>query len=138
MNNTSELTETEVGVVGLGLMGTSIVVSLLMAGHPVKAIAPIVEDFDTAAERIREQLLHCQQADLLKEPVEHYESCLTITTDFRRLQSCRIIFECVIEKLDVKALIYNKIASVVSPDAVIASNTSAIAISVLQKLVPNP
>ena len=41
MNNTPELTEIEVGVVGLGLMGTSIIVSLLMAGHPVKAIAPI-------------------------------------------------------------------------------------------------
>ena len=38
MNNTPELTEIEVGVVGLGLMGTSIIVSLLMAGHPVKAI----------------------------------------------------------------------------------------------------
>ena len=31
----------EVGVVGLGLMGTSIATCLLMAEHPVMAIAPI-------------------------------------------------------------------------------------------------
>ncbi|MDB5242224.1 MAG: 3-hydroxyacyl-CoA dehydrogenase family protein, partial [Spirosoma sp.] len=30
-----------VGVVGLGLMGSSIVTCLLAAGHPVVAVAPI-------------------------------------------------------------------------------------------------
>ncbi len=138
MNNSTELTDIEVGVVGLGLMGTSIVVSLLMAGHPVKAIAPIADDFDTAPERIREQLIHCQQTDLLKLPIEHYESRLMITTDYGKLRPCKIVFECVIEKLEIKATVYSKIAAVVQPDAVIASNTSAIAISVLQNLVPHP
>ena len=36
--------EMEIGVVGLGLMGSSIIVALLIAGHPVKAIAPIPSD----------------------------------------------------------------------------------------------
>jgi 3-hydroxybutyryl-CoA dehydrogenase len=138
MSNKSELTEIEVGVVGLGLMGTSIVVSLLMAGHPVKAIAPIADDFENASGRIREQLIHCHQTDLLKLPIEHYESKLIITTDYSKLHACKIVFECVIEKLDIKSSVYSKIAAIVQPDTVIASNTSAIAISVLQKMVPLP
>ena len=45
--------EIPIGVVGLGLMGCSIATCLLMAGHPVKAIAPIESDLQHAAKRIR-------------------------------------------------------------------------------------
>jgi 3-hydroxybutyryl-CoA dehydrogenase len=46
--------------------------------------------------------------------------------------------ECVIENIEIKESVFNKIACAVSEDAIIASNTSAIPISTLQKLVPNP
>ncbi len=36
-----------VGVVGLGLMGSSFIASLLIAGHDVKAIAPLASPFST-------------------------------------------------------------------------------------------
>ncbi len=51
-----ETNDFPVGVVGLGLMGCSIVTCLLMAGHPVIALAPITSDLDHAATRIREHL----------------------------------------------------------------------------------
>ncbi|WP_217452035.1 3-hydroxyacyl-CoA dehydrogenase NAD-binding domain-containing protein [Mucilaginibacter humi] len=59
--------EIEVGVVGIGLMGSSIIVSLLASGHRVKAIAPINADFSSADNRIGEQLNNCLQAGLLKK-----------------------------------------------------------------------
>jgi len=37
-----------VGVVGLGLMGCSITTCMLMAGHPVIAIAPVPDDLKFA------------------------------------------------------------------------------------------
>jgi len=42
-----------VAVVGLGLMGCSIVTCLLMAGHPVVALAPIPADVPTPLPSIR-------------------------------------------------------------------------------------
>lgn len=138
MNNKVELKNIEVGVVGLGLMGSSIIVSLLIAGHPVKAIAPIPEDMELAATRIREQLIHCRKSGLLNGPVDHYESKLDITQDYRKLKNCDIVFECVIENIEIKASVYKKIAKEISTDAIIATNTSAIAISILQQLVPHP
>jgi 3-hydroxybutyryl-CoA dehydrogenase len=48
--------EIPVGIVGLGLMGCSIVTCLLIAGHPVAAVAPIPADLDHAERRIREHL----------------------------------------------------------------------------------
>jgi len=138
MNNKAELETIEVGVVGLGLMGSSIIVSLLLSGHPVKAIAPIPDDMIFAASRIREQLRHCRKAGLLNASIEQYESKLQVTEDYHQLKNCAIVFECVIEDLPIKGSVYSKIAKEVKADTIIASNTSAIAISILQEFVPNP
>ena len=48
-----------IGVVGLGLMGCSISTCLLMAGHPVVAVAPLPVDMLTAEKRIH---LHLQKS----------------------------------------------------------------------------
>ena len=127
-----------VGVVGLGLMGTGVVVSLLISGHPVKAVAPLCEDLETAPERINHQLMKCNQAGLLSEPIDFYLSRLTISADYGELETCNIILECVIEKPEVKKAVFKAIETVVSDDSVIATNTSAIPISDLQKYLLHP
>jgi 3-hydroxybutyryl-CoA dehydrogenase len=128
----------EVGVVGIGLMGSSIIVSLLAAGHRVKAIAPITDDFNKAEKRINEQLHNCQHAGLLNATPADCLSKLQITMDYASLANCALVMECVIEDISIKSQVYKKITDVVAADAVIASNTSAIAITILQKLVKNP
>ena len=127
--------EIEVGVVGLGLMGSSIVVSLLIAGHPVKAIAPLPEDMEAAPEHISNHLFHCEKSGLLNSTVETYLQQLTISEDYSELRNCKLVLECVIELPAVKKAVYDKIESVVSEDAIIASNTSAIPITELQQYI---
>lgn len=134
----TEPSEIKVGVVGIGLMGSSIIVSLLIAGHEVKAVAPIPEDLAFAHSRIRSQLNHCRISGLLEEPVESYESRLTICKDYGMLGSCDLVLECVIEDIAIKASVYKEIAEVTAKDTIIATNTSAIAISMLQQMVPHP
>jgi 3-hydroxybutyryl-CoA dehydrogenase len=128
----------EVGVVGIGLMGSSIIVSLLASGHRVKAIAPIPADFVMAKKRIKEQLINCDQAGLLKNGVPYYLNALEISMDYSVLANCSLVMECVIEDINIKSQVYKKITDVVSDTAVIASNTSAIAITILQRLVKSP
>jgi 3-hydroxybutyryl-CoA dehydrogenase len=130
--------EINVGIVGLGLMGSSIITSLLIAGHHVKAIAPIPMDMEQGPVRIREQLELSWKADLLDNSVEDYMLRLTITEDYEELADCRMVLECVIENKEIKEKVYSKIACVIDTTAVIASNTSAIPISILQKLVSHP
>lgn len=130
--------EINVGVVGLGLMGSSIVVSLLIAGHKVKGIAPIEEDKRTAPERIKDQLMHCHKSGLLEGPVDTYWSNLTITEDYSQLNDCSLVVECVIEKDHIKEQVYQKITANVDEQVIIASNTSAIPISTLQQYIVSP
>lgn len=127
-----------IGVVGLGLMGTSIASTFLLAGHPVIALAPIPEDMKKAKEHIHKQMLHCQSSGLINKTVDHYLSSLNITEDYNQLKDCQLVLECVIEILDIKAEVYQKIANVVAPNTIVASNTSAIPISLLQNYMPHP
>lgn len=127
-----------VGVIGLGLMGSSIAVSLLIAGHEVNAIAPLQEDLAGAPERIKNHLVHCENSGLLCKPADAYMAQLTISEDYAVLKPCHVVLECVIEIPDIKSVVYRKIEAVVSLETVIASNTSAIPISELQELLTRP
>jgi 3-hydroxybutyryl-CoA dehydrogenase len=133
--NTSEI---PVAVVGLGLMGCSITTCLLMAGHPVVAIAPISDDLNHAESRIKHHLQKSKEQGLIKEDPEYYFERLLITMDYDRLKNSRLVIECTIENEEIKRNVYDKVESVIDNDALLVSNTSAIPISILQKLTRHP
>lgn len=126
-----------IGVVGLGLMGCSITACLLMAGHQVIAVAPIQADLKNV-KLIEEHLRTAHKEKLLKINPEDALRLLTITEDYNDLKPCKLVIECTIEDLEIKKSVYKKIEEVVSKDALLASNTSAIPISILQKLTSSP
>ena len=122
-----------VGVVGLGLMGCSIVTCLLIAGHPVVAVAPIPSDMDTADPRIREHLTIAFREGLITEPPEIYLNRVQITQDYSLLSNCKLVIECTLENIDIKRAVYARIEAATPDDTLITSNTSAIPISLLQR-----
>lgn len=129
---------TTIGLVGLGLMGSSIIASLLALRFPVRAIAPFEEEQEPGLQRIKDQLSLCNQFDLLKAPITSYLDMLTISSDYSALAECDLVVECVIEDICIKEVVFKKIAAHVKKTTILASNTSAIPISHLQKLVPGP
>ena len=133
--NTQEIS---IGIVGLGLMGCSIVTCLLIAGHPVVAVAPIPDDLKYAEKRIREHLEKSIENGLIFSDTDSYFKNLIITEDYSQLAECRLVIECTIENIDIKESVYKKIEAVISTESLLTSNTSAIPISSLQKLTKHP
>lgn len=129
---------TAIGIVGLGLMGSSIVASLLALKHPVKAIAPLHGEKEAGYRRILEQLLLCEKFDMLSFPLEAYLALLTVSEEYDDLRDCDLVVECIVEDIDIKASVFKKITAVIPEDTILASNTSAIPISMLQKMLPYP
>ena len=127
-----------VAVVGLGLMGCSITTCLLMAGHPVVAVAPISDDLKHAATRITHHLQHSKEQGLINEDPSVYLNNLTITMDYGLLGPCQLVIECTLENEEIKKSVYEKVEQVISNDALLVSNTSAIPISILQQLTKHP
>lgn len=127
-----------IGVVGLGLMGSSIIVALLKSGCQVIAVTPLPEELEDGARRILEQLQLADEMRLLKEDKQVYLKNLTVSKDYETLSSCQLVIECIIELEGIKKTVYQKIESVVSPSCVIASNTSALPINSLQQYLQHP
>jgi 3-hydroxybutyryl-CoA dehydrogenase len=138
MNESFDTKDIPIGVVGLGLMGCSITTCLLIAGHPVVAVAPIPDDIKHAESRITEHLRKSKEEGLINNLPEYYLGHLTITEDYSLLKDCRLVIECTIENVDIKKSVYDKIEHIIATDALLTSNTSAIPISILQKLTVHP
>jgi len=127
-----------IGVVGLGLMGCSICTCLLMAGHEVIAIAPIPDDLVHAENRIKAHLRKSKEEDLIgDDPSVVFKRCV-ITEDYRQLKGCYLVIECTLENIEIKKNVYAKIEAVVSESCLLASNTSAIPITLLQQQTVHP
>lgn len=127
-----------IGVIGLGLMGCSICTCLLIAGHKVIAVAPIPDDLNHAEKRIRKHLDKSNEEGMAKMKADEYFKNLVITEDYEKLANCSLAIECTLENIDIKRNVYAKIESIISPNALLASNTSAIPISILQKETLHP
>ena len=119
-------------------MGCSICSCLLMAGHPVIAVAPLASDLLKAEERIRGHLESSWREGLARAKPEVYMASLHITEDYTQLIDCVLVIECTLEDIAIKRSVYEKIEAVIGPDAVLTSNTSAIPISILQKHTGRP
>src|SRR5690606_20633479 len=75
---------------------------------------------------------------LVSDDPEYYFDNLIITEDYASLRTSQLVIECTIEDKDIKASVYQKIEAVISAEALLTSNTSAIPISSLQKLTRHP
>src|SRR5213594_1195185 len=126
------------GVIGLGLMGTSIVACLLAAGHPVVAITRSVSKHRNTKRHVLALLRELVREGLLKRDPSQLIQRLTISENYSDLADREIIVESIIESIGAKYEVLRKIEEVVSHQALIGSNTSAIPVTELQKGALHP
>jgi 3-hydroxybutyryl-CoA dehydrogenase len=127
-----------VGVVGMGLMGTSIATCLLAAGHEVAGVSNDPKRNRAAAERIRHHLAEMKQEGLLKAKLEACLARFSVSTDFRALAGAALVVESVFEDPKVKRRVIGQVEKAVEPGTAIGSNTSAIPITLLQQGAARP
>jgi len=130
--------EIPVGVVGLGVMGTSITACLLAAGHPVAAVTPSAAEREAIRPRLLQFLQELVDEGRLDESPDDILQRLVVSDDYAVLAGSRLVTEVVIEDLEIKRQVIRSIEDVVVTDAVIASNTSAIPITDLQQGALHP
>jgi 3-hydroxybutyryl-CoA dehydrogenase len=129
----------KVGVVGLGTMGAGIAQVSVQAG------------FETVGREVSEEL-----AERGRSTVERYltrgvekgrlsqAECdaalgrLQLTTDLSELAECDLVIEAVLEELDLKREVFAELDRVTRPDAVLATNTSALSVSEIAEATEHP
>ena len=118
-----------VGVVGLGLMGRSICVCLLRAGHHV-----VVYDHDVERLEVNKaEILALLSGNLSAENFEDTFGKLEFVSKLEDLVKAELLLESIGEDLDAKSTLIHRLERILGEDVIIGSNTSAIPISDLQK-----
>ena len=130
--------DSAVAVIGLGLMGRSIATCLLSSGSRVIGVTENLEASASAPERIRTLLAEMWDEGFLAQPVESLMNRFRMTDDLKDVAEAQIVFESITEDLKLKRKLFQQIERVVSENCVLATNTSAIPISLLQQDAQNP
>jgi 3-hydroxybutyryl-CoA dehydrogenase len=123
-----------IGIVGLGLLGRGIAACLLSRGFQVVALTRREETRVEARRSITNAIDDLIErggfpAELRDDWGGRYIEAASVAD----LAACEFVIESVVEDLDVKQKLFDEIEAVVSPTIPLASNTSALPISELQK-----
>ncbi|MGC2250537.1 MAG: 3-hydroxyacyl-CoA dehydrogenase family protein [Acidobacteriaceae bacterium] len=127
-----------VGVVGMGLMGTSISACLLGAGHKICCIDSNSAKLQSAPDRLLRSLEEAHSQGLIKVSPALLMKRVTISDKFIALKVASAIVESTVEDLTVKREVIAKVEEVVSSSTLIGSNTSAIPVTELQRNAIHP
>jgi len=125
-------------VIGAGTMGLGIAGQLANAGVDV-LLLDIPTDGDNRnaiAERALERLLDESQPGLLHKDFVERISIGNIEDDMHRLADRDWIAEAIVERLDVKKALYERIDAIRKDGSIVSSNTSTIPISLLVEDMP--
>jgi len=128
-----------VGVVGLGTMGSGITQVCLQAG--LEVVGRDVSD--ELGERARARIDHYLSRGVEKERLTQDEKDaalgrFTTTTGLGDLASCGLVIEAAFEDLEVKRGLFAELDRVVSPEAVLATNTSALSVTQIAEATQQP
>ncbi len=126
------------GVVGLGLMGTSVVTCLLAAGHPVAGVEIDATNRQSARGKILNHLRQMKKEGLLQSDPREVIGRLKVSDAYGILESSQLVVECVFEDLDIKKDVIRKVEETISSRSLIGTNTSGIPVTVLQEGARHP
>ena len=119
-----------VGVVGLGTMGAGIAQVCLQAGLEVVGREVSPELGEKARERIDHYLSRgVEKGRLTQDEKDAALGRLTLVTELADLGSCQLVIEAAFEDLGVKRELFGELEKVVEPDAILATNTSALSVT---------
>jgi 3-hydroxybutyryl-CoA dehydrogenase len=129
----------KVGVVGLGTMGAGIAQISVAAGHETVGREVSMK----LAERGRSTIEHFLGRAVEKGKLEAADrdaalGRLSLTTELADLADCDLVIEAVLEELELKRDVFAELDSVTRPDAVLATNTSALSVSEIAEAAQHP
>ena len=128
-----------IGIVGAGTMGNGIAQTAANAGFDVvmcdvsadfvdRGVANISKSLDRFVKK--ETITEAQKNDILGR--------IKTTTNLDDLNDCALIVEAATENFEIKRQIFEKLDSIVGPEAILSSNTSSISITKIAAVTKRP
>jgi 3-hydroxybutyryl-CoA dehydrogenase len=128
-----------IGVVGLGTMGAGIAEVFARNGFNVVGVELTDEYMKRGRTHIENSTARALSRGKLTEADQQaIFDRLTFTTSLDDLGGCDLVVEAVIEQLDLKRAIFRQLDGIVSPDCVLATNTSSLSVTEISAATSAP
>lgn len=129
----------QIGVVGAGLMGSGIAQALAQAGLKVKLV-------DLSEEQLRKSEINLSnnlqrmviKGKITEKEKEEIQRRITKSTNLQDLKESDLVIEAIYENLDMKKSLFEELDVILSPDIILASNTSGLSITQLGAVTKRP
>lgn len=126
-------------VVGAGLMGSGIAQVAAQAGYETKLYDISKDALDRAMASIKNSLdKFASKGKLTQEQVDNAVANLSTTSSLEEASQSDLIIEAVFENVELKQEIFQQLDTICKPEAILATNTSAIAISKIASITKRP
>lgn len=129
----------KVGVVGAGTMGNGIAQVFAQSGYEVvlRDVAP--QYLERGMGAIQKSLAKfVEKGKMTAEDRGAALGRITTTLELSDLSGCDLVVEAIFENFDAKSAVFRELDSALSPDAILASNTSSIDITRLASVTGRP
>jgi 3-hydroxybutyryl-CoA dehydrogenase len=121
-----------VGIVGAGAMGRGIAQMAVQAGSAVLILDKQPGAADAAKVALAETWERLVAKDKLSpEQRSLYLDRITVTPDTASLANCQLIIEAIVERIEAKQSLLSEIEALVSPETVLATNTSSLSVTAI-------
>jgi 3-hydroxybutyryl-CoA dehydrogenase len=128
-----------IGVVGLGAMGAGIAQLALEGGFDVVGREVSQELADAGAGRVGQFLTRkVEKGQLSQEERDAAVGRLTVTDELEALAGCDLVIEAIVEALEPKRALFTELERVCRPDAILATNTSALSVTEIAAATQRP
>jgi 3-hydroxybutyryl-CoA dehydrogenase len=128
-----------IGVVGLGAMGSGIAQVAAEAGLDVIGREVEAALGETAVGRIEHFLTRkVEKGQRTEAERDAAVARLRVTTDLADLAGCDLVVEAIVEDLDHKRELFGELERLCRPDAVLATNTSALSVTEIAAATRSP
>ncbi len=128
-----------IGVIGLGAMGGGIAQLAVEAGYQTIGREVTQELGDAAASRIGHFLTRkVEKGQLTADGRDAAVARLETTTDLDAFAECDLVIEAIVEELGPKRALFAELDRICRPDAILATNTSALSVTEIAAATTRP
>ncbi len=128
-----------IGIAGAGAMGSGIAQVAATVGHPVwlyDISEAALENSRNKLAKIMDRLV--EKGRLSAQKAQNIQSAIRYTTTLKDFEECHLVIEAIVERLDIKTDLFQKLEHIVSKQAILASNTSSLSITSIAAACQDP
>jgi len=129
----------KIGVLGSGAMGSGIAQVAATNGHNVVLVDTNAEAINKASGKLQKILARLVEKGKIDESTSHsIFSRIEFTTNNQQFVSCRLIIEAIVERLDVKKIVFSELENIVGNECILATNTSSLSVASIAAACDKP